>query len=144
MPGRCASAELPVDCRGWKAEPLKCPRGARIAEPRARPEQFFDRRREPLVLGVIGATDRFARRIAVDAAAHQFGNETGVAHRLGPPIDEQSREERVVDEPVSLARRDGRPDFVVVVTATGQARPQLRFGQPALRQQAECGEARRR
>jgi len=93
---------------------------------------------------MIGAADRFARRIAVDAAAHQFRDETGVADRLAPPVDEQAREERVVDEPVSLAGRDGRPDFVVVVTATCQARPQLGLGQPALRQQAECGEARRR
>jgi len=59
-------------------------------------------------------------------------------------VDEQPREEPVVDEPVALAGVDRRPDLFLIVAAALESLPELQFGQPALREHAEGGKPRRR
>lgn len=71
------------------------------------------------------------RRIAVDAATHEIGNESRITDRFRTTIDEELCVECVVDEAIGFTRLDSRANFFLRVATLRQARPELRFGQPA-------------
>jgi len=71
------------------------------------------------------------RRIAVDAATHEIGNESHVTDRFRTTIDEELRVKCVVDEAIGFTRLDSRANFLLRIATLRQARPELRFGQPA-------------
>ena len=125
-----------------KTKPLECAGRTRVAQGAARSIEFFDREDEPFALLTFRRRDAALGCVAIDTALHEFCDEPSVADGLGSAIHEQPCEEPVVDEAVGFGGLDGRAHFVFGITAPGEARPQLRFGEPALGEQTERGEAR--
>jgi len=125
---RGAGAEVAVYRVCGKPKPFESTGRAAIAERLARAKELLDGAREAIVFGALGAFDALLRRVALDAALDEFGDESRVADRFEAAIDEELRVQCIVDETVGLARIDGRPNLIAVVAAPCEARPQLRFG----------------
>jgi hypothetical protein len=85
---------------------------------------------------VLGRRDAVFRDLGIDSATDEFGDEPSVADRLNPAIDEQPREQRVIDEAIPSARLDGGANLLSAIASLLKSLPELRFGQPALGQQA--------
>jgi hypothetical protein len=139
---RGASPQMSIDCMRWEAEPFQSTSGACVCERFARSKEFLECDREAFVFSALCLGDTALCRTALDSASDEFGNESRVADRLNAAVDEELREQRVVDEPVAFARFDGFANVVVVVAAPRETRPQLRFGQPPLCEKAKRGYAR--
>jgi len=78
---------------------------------------------------------------AIDSAADEIRKQARVAYRLHAPVDEQSREQRIIEKSVALRRLDRLARFVFSETAAAEARPELGLGEPAPGKKAQCSEA---
>jgi hypothetical protein len=116
---------MPVDSVRGKTEPFECARGTRIAKAATRTKEFIDREREPFALLAFGRCDAEFRGIAIDAALHELGNEPGVADGFRSTVDEEPREELVVEKPVGFRGLDGRANFIFGISAPSETRPEL-------------------
>jgi hypothetical protein len=122
--GRLRSATNPlpqmtVDRGRREAEAFERASSAWIRERRPRTKKPLDGVQQTLVL-VFGCLFNGRRgRLALDAAPHQFPDQTGVADRFDLAFDEEPREQVVVEVAVALARFD-RTAHVFVSVAPEQ------------------------
>ncbi len=106
-----------------KTEPFERACGARVAQPATRTKEFLEREFEPFVLLTFGRRDAVDGRMAIDAASNEFRDEPRIADGLRSAVDEEPREETVVDEPVGFRSLDGRTYFIFGITAPCETRP---------------------
>lgn len=125
---------MPVDGGCRESEPFERARGARVTQRRARAKEFFNRRKQTVVLGSLRRCHAAARGVAVDAAPDEFGDEPSVADRFRTSLDEELREHQIVHEAVGFARFDRAADVIVRIAFLRKPVPELRLAETALRE----------
>jgi len=134
---------MPIDERGWKPEPFERARGARITERRARAEELVGCERYAFIFAPLASAHAGFRRVAIDAAPHEFGDQARVPDGFRAALDEEAREKDVVDEAVTLAGGDRCVHLTFIEPFARKPRSELHLRQATLREKAEGNEAGR-
>ncbi len=130
-------AQDAIDRRCRKTKTLEAPCRRRIAETGQRGGEPVKGSGTARRFIFLERRNRLGRRIAFDALANQFSEETPITDGLAFALDVEPRVETIVDEPFALRPFNRLANCIIVEALALEPLPELSFRQTLARQQRE-------